>query len=54
MGKSANNQNFSAIRVNPMRREGVEGLDEGDGTDVDGPVFFGDSDNGYCFSLTFR
>ncbi|KIH58266.1 hypothetical protein ANCDUO_11530, partial [Ancylostoma duodenale] len=45
-----------AIRVNTLRRDGTakEGLDESGGTDVDGPVFFGDSDNGYCFSLTFR
>ncbi|KAL6736060.1 hypothetical protein Aduo_006450 [Ancylostoma duodenale] len=44
------------IRVNTLRRDGTakEGLDESGGTDVDGPVFFGDSDNGYCFSLTFR
>ncbi|RCN29796.1 hypothetical protein ANCCAN_24444, partial [Ancylostoma caninum] len=44
------------IRVNTLRRDGTarEGSDESGGTDVDGPVFFGDSDNGYCFSLTFR
>ncbi|EYC01600.1 hypothetical protein Y032_0105g3647, partial [Ancylostoma ceylanicum] len=44
------------IRVNALRRDGTakEGSDESGGTDVDGPVFFGDSDNGYCFSLTFR
>lgn len=46
----------SAIRVNPMRRDGsaVDDMDDSGGTDVDGSVFFGDADNGYCFSLTFR
>ncbi|CAJ0606091.1 unnamed protein product [Cylicocyclus nassatus] len=44
-----------ALRVNSLRRDGtMDPLEDSGDTDVDGPVFFGDSDNGYCFSLTFR
>lgn len=32
----------------------MDDMDDSGGTDVDGSVFFGDADNGYCFSLTFR
>ncbi|VDO28035.1 unnamed protein product [Haemonchus placei] len=47
---------LSSVRVNPMRWDGTaaDDADESGGNDVDGSVFFGDADNGYCFSLTFR
>ncbi|WKX93625.1 hypothetical protein Q1695_011132 [Nippostrongylus brasiliensis] len=46
----------SAIRMSSARRDGATGeeMDDSRETDVDGSVFFGDADNGYCFSLTFR
>ncbi|KAK6061871.1 hypothetical protein COOONC_00461 [Cooperia oncophora] len=39
-----------------MRLDGLAADDseESGRNDVDGSVFFGDADNGYCFSLTFR
>ncbi|KAJ1365566.1 hypothetical protein KIN20_025937 [Parelaphostrongylus tenuis] len=45
----------TATHVNHVRHDGlVENVDDSGKTDADGPVFFGDADNGYCFSLTFR
>lgn len=44
-----------AIHSNQVRHDGlVENMGEDGKADADGPVFFGDADNGYCFSLTFR
>ncbi|KJH43691.1 hypothetical protein DICVIV_10285 [Dictyocaulus viviparus] len=44
-----------AVRIDEIRQDCIsEYVDESGKSDGDGPVFFGDADNGYCFSLTFR